>query len=193
MFNYFNFFFGKISNEHLRLLKVFNSCHSFFERFKLFIHFYLIPLSSFLSLSKSLTSFSAGFHPTPYPTLGLSNKPLHNSKNSFISCLSFFPKISVLMPLLTSLFIMCVCSVTQSCLTLWDPRDSSPPGPSVHGIFQATTLEWDAMSFSRGSSHPGIEIVSPALSGWFFVIEVRTGEAFYKLYCFKFYVCEYQL
>ena len=42
--------------------------------------------------------------------------------------------------------------VAQSCLTLCDPRDCSPPGSSVHGIFQARVLEWVAISFSRGSS-----------------------------------------
>ena len=42
--------------------------------------------------------------------------------------------------------------VTQSCLTLCDPMDCSLPGFSVHGIFQATVLEWIAISFSRGSS-----------------------------------------
>ena len=42
--------------------------------------------------------------------------------------------------------------VTQSCLTLCDPMDCSLPGSSVHGILQATILEWVAISFSRGSS-----------------------------------------
>ena len=37
----------------------------------------------------------------------------------------------------------------QSCLTLWDPRDSSPPGFPVPGILQARTLEWVAISFSN--------------------------------------------
>ena len=32
--------------------------------------------------------------------------------------------------------------VTQSCLTLHDPMDCSPPGSSIHGIFQARVLEW---------------------------------------------------
>ena len=36
----------------------------------------------------------------------------------------------------------------QSCLTLCDPRDGSPPGSFVHGILQARTLEWVAISFS---------------------------------------------
>ena len=34
------------------------------------------------------------------------------------------------------------CSITQSYLTLCDPMDYSPLGSSVHGIFQAGTLEW---------------------------------------------------
>ena len=38
--------------------------------------------------------------------------------------------------------------VTQSCLTLRDPMDRSPPGSSVHGIFQARVLEWGAITFS---------------------------------------------
>ena len=36
----------------------------------------------------------------------------------------------------------------QSCLTLCDPIDSSPPGSSAHGIFQARVLEWGAIAFS---------------------------------------------
>ena len=38
--------------------------------------------------------------------------------------------------------------VTQSCLTLRDPMDCSPPGSSAHGIFQARVLEWGAIAFS---------------------------------------------
>ena len=38
--------------------------------------------------------------------------------------------------------------VSQSCLTLSDPMDCSPPGSSVHGIFQARVLEWVAVAFS---------------------------------------------
>ena len=42
----------------------------------------------------------------------------------------------------------------QSCLTLCNRMDCSPPGSSVHGILQARILEWIAMPFSRGSSWP---------------------------------------
>ena len=44
--------------------------------------------------------------------------------------------------------------VTQSCPTLCDPLDCSPPGSSLHGILQTRILEWIAISFSRGSSWP---------------------------------------
>ena len=44
--------------------------------------------------------------------------------------------------------------VAQSCPTPSDPMDCSPPGPSVHGIFQARVLEWGAMpSPRRGIAH----------------------------------------
>ena len=36
----------------------------------------------------------------------------------------------------------------QSCPTLWDPIDGSPPGSAIPGILQARTLEWVAISFS---------------------------------------------
>ena len=42
--------------------------------------------------------------------------------------------------------------VAQSCLTPSDPMDCSPPGSSVHGIFQARVLEWGAIAFSKSMS-----------------------------------------
>ena len=60
-----------------------------------------------------------------------------------------------------SLFLNAIvlCLVTQSYSILWDPKDYSPPGSSVHGISQARILEWVARPSSRGSSQPR----SPAL------------------------------
>ena len=49
--------------------------------------------------------------------------------------------------------------VAQLCLILSDPADCSPPGSSVPGILQARILEWVAMCFFRGSSHPGLNLV----------------------------------
>ena len=49
----------------------------------------------------------------------------------------------------------CYCLVAKSCLTLlWPHGLYSPPGSSVHGISQASTLEWVIISFSRGWSLP---------------------------------------
>ena len=47
----------------------------------------------------------------------------------------------------------CVC-VLSHVLLFCNPMDCSPPGSSVHGIFQARILKWVAISFSRGSSQP---------------------------------------
>ena len=61
-----------------------------------------------------------------------------------------------------------MCSVhvklLQSCLTLCDHMDYSPPGSSVQGILQARVPpEWAAISFSGDLPNPGIESRSPAL------------------------------
>ena len=45
--------------------------------------------------------------------------------------------------------------VTQLCPTLRDPMDCSPPGSSVHGIFQARVLEWGVIAFS--AIYPGLK------------------------------------
>ena len=62
------------------------------------------------------------------------------------------------------------CLLAKLCPTLCHPMDRSPPGSSVHGIFQARILEWVAISFSKGSSGPGAEPVSPSLAGRFFTM-----------------------
>ena len=79
---------------------------------------------------------------------------------------------------------MCVCVCVcmgahthvhaQSCLTLCNTMDSSPPDSSVHGIFQERILEWVAISYCKGLPNPGIEpmsLASPALEGGFFTTE----------------------
>ena len=43
--------------------------------------------------------------------------------------------------------------VAQSCPTLSDPMDCSPPGSSVHRIFQARVLEWGAIAFSQDDAY----------------------------------------
>ena len=52
---------------------------------------------------------------------------------------------------------VCACmhvKSLQSCVTLCDSMDCSPPGSSVHGVFQVRILEWVVIPFSRGSSRP---------------------------------------
>ena len=59
-------------------------------------------------------------------------------KNTGVSC--HFP--------LQCMKVKSESEVDQSCPTLCDPLDCSPPGSSIHGIFQARVLEWGAIAFS---------------------------------------------
>ena len=78
--------------------------------------------------------------------------------------------------------LVCVCLVAQSCLTLGNPLDCSPPGSSVHGIFHAIILEQVAFPAPGDLFHPRIKLmslVSPALAGRFFTTSA-TWEAPYN-------------
>ena len=55
----------------------------------------------------------------------------------------------------------------QSCPTLCNPRDCSPPGSSIHGILQARILEWVAISFSKAEQ---VEVEEPS----FFCVGICT-------------------
>ena len=73
---------------------------------------------------------------------------------SYVLCNYYVPlilaSVAILLTPLNS--IVGACSAIQLSLTLWDSMDCSPPGSSVHEIFQARILEWVAMLSSRGSS-----------------------------------------
>ena len=80
-----------------------------------------------------------------------------------------------------------------SCLTFCDPMECSLPGSSVHGIFQARTLEWVAISFSRESSRPSNWTQVSCIAGRFFT-NLAMREALIhvvyllkKLFIFKLY------
>ena len=73
--------------------------------------------------------------------------------------------------------------LAQSCPTLCNPMDCSPPGSSVYGILQARILEWVAISFSRGSSPPIDRTLVSHLVGGFFTIW-DTREALLIDYCY---------
>ena len=75
---------------------------------------------------------------------------------------------------------VCVCVCVYSCSivsTLCDPMDCSPPGSSVHRIFQASIQEWLAISFSRASSRPRDQTeVSCIFGGCFTIWASREAE-----------------
>ena len=60
--------------------------------------------------------------------------------------------------------------VTQSCLTLYNPIDYSPPGSSVHGILQTRIVKWVAIPFSRGFSQSRYWIQVSHIARRFFTI-----------------------
>ena len=68
-------------------------------------------------------------------------------KNIALMGWTFVDKVMSL--LLNMLSAAAAAKSLQSCLTLYDPIDGSPPGSPVPGILQARTLEWVAISFSN--------------------------------------------
>ena len=69
--------------------------------------------------------------------------------------LAFRSKIS---PYFSLPVCICCCLITKLCPTLCDPMGCSPPGSSVHELSQARILEWVVISFSKGSSLPGVKL-----------------------------------
>ena len=69
------------------------------------------------------------------------------------SWLKPFPKAALPNNITMCMFLL-LAQLLQSCQTLCNSMDCSPPGSSVHGILQARILEWAAMPFSRISSPP---------------------------------------
>jgi len=74
-------------------------------------------------------------------------------------------KETFLSPLYYSFFTM-LTSSAQSCLTLCNPMDCSPPDSSIHGIFQVRIWEWVAFPSPGDLPDPGIESRSPELLHW---------------------------
>ena len=74
-----------------------------------------------------------------------------NILNLVTSTETFFPnKVTFT----SSRYLDMLYSDAQAYLTVCNPMDCTPPGSSVHGIFQARILEWGAIFYSRGSSPP---------------------------------------
>ena len=53
------------------------------------------------------------------------------------------------LPTVVDIMVAAAAKSLQSCPTLCDPKDGSPPGSPIPGILQARTLEWVAISFSN--------------------------------------------
>ena len=68
------------------------------------------------------------------------------------SCLNVFAQYSCKTIIHNKFYLVVVVLVVQSCPTLCNSMDCSPPGSPVHGILQARILEWVAIPFSRGFS-----------------------------------------
>ena len=104
-----------------------------------FDHFFIIPLSlASIVLLLLLSHFSrVRLCATPYTAAHQAPLSLGFSRQEHWSGLPF-PS-----PMHES-----ESEVVQSCLTLHDPMDCSPPDSSVHGIFQARILEWITITFS---------------------------------------------
>ena len=88
--------------------------------------------------------------PTNHPTTSFDK--MENGRES--GCFKVFSQMLsyLILPSNPARYV-CVL-VAQSCPTLWDSMDCSPPGSSVYGILLARVLEWVAISSSRGSSQP---------------------------------------
>ena len=74
---------------------------------------------------------------------------LSNLLNSHVNYQSFFVKAVRFSTKIIMMSVIAAAKSLQSCPTLCDPIDSSPPGSAVPGILQARTLEWVAISFSN--------------------------------------------
>ena len=72
----------------------------------------------------------------------------------------------VLVSCTCSFGFLTICSVAQSCPTLCGHKVCNPPGSSARGIFQASILEWIAISYSRDLPDPGIKPASLGLLHW---------------------------
>ena len=89
---------------------------------------------------------SPGVCSNSFPLSHWCHPTISSSVTHFSSCLHSFPA-SASFPM--SWLFASESEVTQSCPILWDPMDSSLPGFSIHGIFQARIVESVAISFSR--------------------------------------------
>ena len=88
--------------------------------------------------------------------------------------------------------IMKKSEISQSYLTLRDPKDCSLPGSSVHGIFLTRVLEWVAISFSGGSTLPR-ERIKVSCIGKMILYLWAAREAPYIYYIYQYYMIKTEI
>ena len=79
--------------------------------------------------------------------------------------------------------------VAQSCPTLSDPMDCSPPGSSIHGILQAGVLEWGAIALSGSEIFKKLLITKTWPSSWSVSIIFSSSRDFKMLEQIYIYIC----
>ena len=102
-------------------------------------------------------------------------QPWHNLSHPLKICeaaciwsLSWHAQVQLVESIINSTY-MCVL-VTQSCPTLYNPMDCSPPSFSVHGMLQVRIMEWIVILFSRRTTQPRDWTLVPCIRGRFFTI-----------------------
>ena len=119
---------------------------SFTSSFKIWMHF--LPFSYLVVMARTFNTLLNKSGENGHPSL----VPLR--ENTFIlSPLNMILIVGLshtaFIVLRHVLFLPTAAKSLQSCPTPSNPMDRSPPGPSVHGIFQARVLEWGAIAFSK--------------------------------------------
>ena len=126
-----------------------------------------------------LPSFTSQPYHYPFPILLLKGSTGNNKKKQKELNCSYLG-----IGLYINFMCMCVL-VSQSCPTLCDPMDCSPPGSSVHGILQERILEWVATLFSRRSSPLRYQTCVSCIAGGFLTISSTKGSPKFCTFCFK--------
>ena len=83
-----------------------------------------------------------------HTTVEISLSSVYYTNFNFLDFIIFMKDVTTGGSLL-KIYAAAAAKSLQSCLTLWDPMDSSPPGSAAPGILQARTLGWVAISFSN--------------------------------------------
>ena len=105
----------------------------------------------------------------------------HTHTHKVIKIVNEFNKVSAYKIIIQKSIIFLYTNTFQLFVTPW----LSPPGSSVHGIFQARILEWVAIPFSRGSSRPRYQTRVSCIVDRFFTVWVTREALLYAKLSYK--------